>query len=485
MGRGCLSAHYLIAVGNSVAAKSMDDSLRSEVIRQVASAIGEEKVLHQKADLIPYTKDTFTLRFGEEYKHLPDLVVMPESTQDVQRVVEVAAKHKIPLLPKGGGSNRVGMLVPVLGGIIVDTVKMNRVIEVDKPNLSVTVQSGITLKTLEEELKRHGLALNQEQGSLKIATVGGSISTTGFSRKHNKYGTIGDRIMSLEVVLADGRILRTSKKVLYTSTGYRLSQLFLGAEGTLGIITEATLRVEPLPERRDAILAFYDDFWGANEAGERLKDSGVNFVGAEVYEDPDTVNWGAPEGKIGTFFVMFDGLEKEVEAQLEFVRGIVRETGGIMAEEKYALKMMGHYDMLWCGVRALTSYQDSVTPVIPQQHTREFYDRLYNDIMPRYGLNPLALDKYSLDVGRYCMTYGKFIIPSGEEGYDNYRKAVREIAELSSGLGGSIAGCQGVGLAHMDNMDLEFSEVALEVMRDIKRSLDPDNIMNPGKKFRL
>ncbi|HDP96884.1 MAG TPA: FAD-binding oxidoreductase [Euryarchaeota archaeon] len=463
----------------------MDDSLRSEVVRQVASVIGEEKVLHEKADLIPYTKDTYTLRFGEEYKYLPDLVVLPESTEDVQRVVEIAARHKVPLLPKGGGSNRTGMLVPVLGGIIVDTVKMNRVIEIDKPNLSVTVQSGITLKTLEEELNKHGLALNQEQGSLKIATIGGSISTTGFSRRHNKYGTIGDRIMSLEVVLADGRILRTGKKVLYTSTGYRLSQLFLGAEGTLGIITEATLRVEPMPETRDAILAFYDDFWGANEAGKKLKASGINFVGAEVYEDPETANWGAPEGKIGIFFVMFDGLAKEVEAQLEFVRGIVHETGGLIAEDEYAHKMMNYYEMIWCGARALTSYQDSVTPVIPQQHTREFYDKLYNDIMPRYGLDPLGLDKYSLDVGRYCMTYGRFIIPSGEDGYENYRKAVREIAELSSGLGGSIAGCQGVGLAQMDNMDIEFSEVALEIMRNIKKCLDPDNIMNPGKKFRL
>ena len=463
----------------------MDDSLRSEIAKQIISAIGEKNMLHEKADLIPYTKDTFNLRSDEEYKHLPDLVVLPESTEDVQRVVEIAARHKIPLLPKGGGSNRTGMLVPILGGIIVDTIRMNRVIEVDPPNFSVTVQSGITLKVLEEELKKHGLALNQEQGSLKIATVGGSISTAGFSRKHNKYGTISDRIMSLEVVLADGRILRTGQKVLYTSTGYRISQLFVGAEGTLGIITEATLRVEPLPERRDAILAFYDDFWEATEVAKKLTATGINFVGAEAYEDPDTVDWGAPEGKIGIFFVMFDGLEKEVEAQMEFVQEMVKETGGVIADAEHAHKLMDFYEMMWCGTRALTSYQDNISPVIPQQHTREFYDRLYNDIMPRYGLTPLVLDKYSLDVGRYCMTYGKFIIPSGEGSWDNYMKAVREIAKLSSGFGGSIAGCQGVGLEHIDNMDLELSEVALEVMRNIKRSLDPDNIMNPGKKFRL
>src|SRR5512137_2457236 len=126
---------------------------------------------------------------------------------------------------------------------------------------------------LEQHLEGYGLALNQEQGSFKVATVGGSISTAGFSRKHQKYGTISDRVMSLEVVLADGSVLRTGPKVLYTSTGYRLSQLFIGAEGTLGIITEATLRVEPLPEAKDAIMAFFEDFWAANEAAQKLMSS--------------------------------------------------------------------------------------------------------------------------------------------------------------------------------------------------------------------
>jgi len=241
----------------------MDSSLQEEITKILVNRIGDGKVLWKKTDLTPYTRDSYNIRFDEDCKYFPDLVVLPEMTSDVQEIVRIAAKYKIPLIPKGGGSNRAGMLVPIHGGIIVDTIKMNRVIEVDAANLSVTVQPGITLKELDEHLARYGLALNQEQGSIKVATVGGSISTSGFSRKYQKYGTIANRIMSLEVVLADGRVLRTGPKVLYTSTGYRLHQLFVGAEGTLGIITEATLRLEPLPEAKDAILAFYNDFWAA------------------------------------------------------------------------------------------------------------------------------------------------------------------------------------------------------------------------------
>lgn len=248
----------------------MDAKVREEVRKELAAAIGEHKVLWKEPDIVPYTKDTFRIRYEDEYKFFPDMVVLPETTSDVQKIVAVAASQKIPLIPKGGGSSRTGMLVPIRGGIVVDTIKMTRVVEVSVPDLYVTVQPGITLKELENHLEDYGVALNQEQGSFKIATVGGAISTSGFSRKHQKYGTIADRVMSLEIVLADGRVMRTGAKVLYTSTGYRLSQLFIAAEGTLGIITEATLRVEPLPEAKDAILAFYDDFWAANDVAQNV-----------------------------------------------------------------------------------------------------------------------------------------------------------------------------------------------------------------------
>jgi len=276
----------------------MDDRTKEAVTRELVEVLGETKVFSRVSDLIPYTKDTYQIRFDEEYKYLPDFVVLPGSTEEVQEVVRIAARHKAPIIPKGGGSNRTGMLVPLTGGIVIDTIKMNKVIEVNVSDLCATVQPGITLAELDQHLARFGVSLHQVQGSFKVATVGGSISTSGFSRKHQKYGSISDRVMSLEVVLANGRVLRTGPKVLYTSTGYRLHEMFIGAEGTLGVITEATLRIEPLPEARDAVLAFYDDFRAAKEAGIRLMRSCLTYAGAEAYETDDATEWGAPKGKV-------------------------------------------------------------------------------------------------------------------------------------------------------------------------------------------
>jgi glycolate oxidase len=401
----------------------------------------------------------------------------------VQAIVKIAKAHKVPLIPKGGGSNRTGMLVPIHGGIVVDTIRMNRVIEINPVNHHVTTQPGVTLKDLEEQLAKHGVALNQEQGSVRVATVGGSISTSGFSRKHQKYGTIADRVMSLEVVLADGSILRTGPKVLYTSTGYRLHQLFIGAEGTLGIITEATLRVEPLPEAKDVLLAFYDDFWSSIEASKKLMSSGVTFSCSEAYEVEDGSPWGAPRGKNGLFYVGFEGTKGEVQAEKEFVRKLMLETGGVLAEQKDAEKLLDKYTAQWCGARAITGFEDALTTYVPLERMEEFYDSLWNEIVPKHGSRPLPGEKYSLDVGKYKIMAGRYFIPEGEAGWDKYQSLLRDVAKLTTDLGGSISCCHGVGLEHRDNIELEYSAVALDAMRRIKDALDPDHIMNPGKKI--
>ena len=461
----------------------MDSALRDEIKAALVTALGESKVLWKSSDLLPYAADNSRMRPEEVSQHLPDLAVLPESTSDVQAVVKVAAEHKTPLIPKGGGSNRTGMLIPIHGGIVIDTIRMNKVVEVNIPNLYVTVQPGITLKELEEHLVGHGLALNQEQGSFKVATVGGSISTAGFSRKYQKYGTISDRIMSLEVVLADGRLLRTGPKVLYTSTGYRLHQLFVGAEGTLGIITEATLRVEPIPESTEILLAFYDDIWAAYEAALRVIASGVMFVGADLSEPADPEACGASPGKRAALSIYFEGTKGEVDADVRYVKGIVLETGGFLAGRDNAMLFYDEFTKLWCGDRALLKAEDETTAYVPTERVQEFYDTLWNKIMPKYGMGTVPGNRYGIDVGRYSMSYCRFYIPERERGWEDYRKALAEVAGLAVALGGSISSCTGVGLKNKDDLALEFSDVAMETMWKIKSEMDPYNIMNPGKKL--
>jgi glycolate oxidase len=461
----------------------MDSALRKDIKGALVVALGENKVLWEPADLLPYAADNSRMKPEEVFKHPPDFAVLPESTSEVQAVVKLAAEHKIPLIPKGGGSNRTGMLIPIHGGIVIDTIRMNKVLEVSVPNLYVTVQPGITLKELEAHLAGYGLALNQEQGSFKVATIGGSISTAGFSRKYQKYGTISDRIMSLEVVLADGRVLRTGPKVLYTSTGYRLHQLFVGAEGTLGMITEATLRVEPIPESTEVLMGFFDDIWAAHEAALRMTGSGVMFASAELAEPADPETYSAPQGKRAIFCVSFEGTKGEVEADIDFVKGVFREAGGLLAGADDARRLFDEFTMLWCGDRATLEPEDETTAYVPTERVREFYDTLWNKIMPKYGMAPVPGNKYGIDIGRYSMSYCRFYIRQGERGWEDYRSALVEVARLAVALGGSISSCTGVGLKNKDEMVLELSDVALKMMWKIKSEFDPDNIMNPGKKL--
>jgi glycolate oxidase len=465
----------------------MDKHLYEEVRKSLIESLGEKKVFWQEVNLQPYKSEPYTrlMMPDERTKYFPDFAVVPETTEDVQKIVLIAAKHKIPIIPKGGGSNLAGMLTPVKGGIVIDTIRMNRIVEISVPNLSVTVQPGISLKEIEVELGKHGLALNQLQGSFKVATVGGSISTAGFPRKHNKYGAISDRVMSLEVVLADGRILRTGPKVLYTSTGYRLHQLFIGAEGTLGVITEATLRVEPLPEVEDAVMAYYDDFSQALKVATRVKTSGVTCVGLEAFEVSDDWAYDVPDGKAALVVVEFEGIKGEVEAEVEFVNKILRESGGVLSDQKDARGYATGYDMIWCGLRASADMiGDSLAPYVPLERLEEFYAKVWGEIMPKYGLvHAPSGERCGLDGGRYEMGYATFVVEDSVEGIKRYRAALKEIMELVTSMGGSMHACMGVGLKFRDLMGLEYSEVALDTMRKLKEQLDPDNIMNPGKKI--
>jgi len=465
----------------------MDLVLREKVRKSLIEAIGEEKVLWTETDLQAYKADSFYRLMADDDRGLYslDFAVLPETTSDVQKIVVIAAEHCIPIIPKGGGSNLVGMLVPLTGGILVDTIKMNKILEVNLPNLYVTVQPGITLKGLDEELFRHGVALNQVQGSYKVATVGGSICTSGFPRKNNKYGTIADRIMSLEVVLADGRVLRTGPKVLYTSTGYRLHQLFVASEGTLGVITEATLRVEPLPEAKAAVMAFYDDFLSALGAASRIKMSGVMTVGLEAFEIPEVWDYEVPAGKRGVVIVDFEGTKGEVEAEKSFAVEIMRETGGLLSSTEEAESYPEGYEMIWCGLRAMSEQKrDIVCSYVPYERLEEFYQKVWDEILLKHGMTRTPFgERCGLDIGRYEMAYATFAIPNGDGWHEDYASATKEIAELTVSLGGSIIACMGVGLKYRDYMRFEYSKTALETMRAIKTLLDPKNIMNPLKKL--
>jgi len=463
----------------------LDDALKKKVVDQLKSSLGEEKVFHERTDLVPYTRDTFALRFSEEDSHFPDIVVIPDNVKEVVEVVRTAAKNSIPIIPKGGGTSRTGMLVPISGGIVIDTIRMNSLVRVDRMDMLVTVQAGMNLQELEMLLKGQGLTVGHEQGSQKIATVGGAISTAAYSRKNQKYGNLWERIASLEVVLGDGSVIRTGPEVPYSSSGVPLSYLMVGAEGTLGIITEVTLRAEAAPESTIPMLACFPDFYTAEKAADEILGKGVSFIGGAVWEDERGFSRFGFANRKGALLLAFEGTAAETDISRSVTEELVKRLGGKLAEEDITRHFWEEFPMHWCGMRAEVGNEDIIVAYVPRSKEREYFDKLIDDILPKYGLKPVPGASRSLDFGRHMILGTRFMIPGSDEGWSSYISAIDEVSSLVNSLGGTIAACHGVGLLHREHIREELGGGYLKLVGAIKKIMDPKDIMNPGKKFSI
>jgi len=467
----------------SVERQRLDEDKKRIVKELLVRCVGPDRVFSELTDLIPYSKDTFALRFSEENKHLPDFVVLPVSTKEVSEIVKIAAEYGIPVIAKGGGTSRTGMIVPIHGGIVIDTVRLNKLLKIDHADYIVRVQAGINLQELELLLNAQGLTLGHEQGSQKVATVGGAISTASYSRKNQKYGNLWERISNLEVVLGDGSILRTGPDVPYTSSGINLASLFVGAEGTLGIITEASIRVFPKPEVVMPLMLFFNDFSHAEEAADEIMARGVSFIGGSIWENESGFkDLGFPDAR-SAMIIAFEGCEDEVYASAKIVKSIALKHGGSIAPEEVSQSNWEDFLMHWCGMRAHVGCEDVIVAFVPRARKQEYFKGLLEDILPRHGLRPLPGERKSFDFGRHMIFATRFSISRTDEGWEHYISAIDEASRLIASLGGTITACHGVGLLHRDHVGRELGETYLRMFSRIKQVFDPKGIMNPGKKF--
>lgn len=463
--------------------RRIDENEKRAIRERLIAILGSERVFWEATDLVPYSKDTFALRFSEEDKHLPDFVTVPISTEEVSEIVKIAAEYEIPVMAKGGGTSRTGMLVPIHGGIVIDTIRLNRLLKIDRADYIVRVQAGINLQELELLLNAQGLTLGHEQGSQKSATIGGAISTASYSRKNQKYGNLWERISNLEIVLGDGSIVKFGPDVPYTSSGINIASLFVGAEGTLGIITEACIRIFPKPEVTLPMLILFDDFSHAEDSADAIMARGVSFIGGSVWDNergfPEI---GFPNSR-AAMIIAFEGCRSEVLGSAELVRSIAKEHNGSVAPERVSQENWEEFLMHWCGMRAEVGTEDVIVAFVPRTRRHEYFKGLLEDILPRHGLVPVPGEKRSFDFGRHMIFATRFLIPRTDKGWESYISAIDEASRLIASLGGTIAACHGVGLLHRDHIIRELGEPYLRMFSRIKNALDPKGIMNPGKKF--
>ena len=418
----------------------------------------------------------------------PAAVVFAESTRDVADAVTLAAQFKVPVIPFGVGTSLEGHLLAVQGGISLDLSRMNRVLSINAEDLTVTVQPGVTRKQLNEEVKSTGLFFPIDPGA--DATLGGMCATRASGTNAVRYGTMRENVLALEVVTASGEVIRTGTRAKKSSAGYDLTRLMVGSEGTLGVITEVTVKLYPLPEAISAAICSFPSIEAAVRTTIEIIQLGVPIARVELI-DANAVRAVNKHSKLSLraeplLLMEFHGSPTSVKEQAELVQELATGHGGnafewaSTPEERTRLWTARHNAYFAAvqsrpGCRAVTT--DTCVPI------SSLADCLLDSVAEADASGiPYFLVGH---VGDGNFHFGYLIDPNVPKERDIAEALNRQVVSRALRLGGTCTGEHGIGLHKMGFLVTETGGGAVEMMRSIKRALDPHNIMNPGKIFTL
>ncbi len=445
--------------------------------------IGRENVLSTLEDRICYSYD------GSKQKHIPDAVVRPHSTRHVSDIVRFANEYEIPVYPRGAGSGLTGGAVPVKGGIVLDFTRMNHILEITPENLTATVEPGVVTQTMQNEVAKYKLFYPPDPASAPFSTIGGNVAECSGGITGLKYGVTRDYILALEVVLADGSIIHTGRKTLKSVTGYDLTRLFVGSEGTLGIFTQITVKLLPLPEKIETLLVFFatpqDAVRSASQiifnnllprALEFIDKSSIDCV--KGYKDGIQI----PADVNALLLIDVDGKEASVKSEMSQIEKIARENNAVSV---VSAKNTKERDALWEVRRAISPALYNIAPYkinedicVPRSRILETLERI-SDIHKQYPSLKVASFGHIGDGNIHVnVMYNK-----GDQQKAMAERMIEEILRATIEVGGTISGEHGIGNVKSAFLSLEIPPTELGIMKDIKRLLDPKGILNPGKIF--
>jgi glycolate oxidase len=453
----------------------------TEWIQNLRDAVGAEKVLDSPVDLIAYSFD------GTFEQAVPDVAVLPQTTEDVAAVVGVACRYGVPVVPRGMGSGLAGGSLPVRGGIVLSLARMNHVLEIDRENMTVAVEAGVVTADLEREVAQVGLFYPPDPSSNRQSTIGGNVACNAGGPRCLKYGVTGDYVLGLTVVLANGEVLRTGGKPIKNVVGYDLTSLFVGSEGTLGVVTEALLRLVAAPKFVRTVRAEFVSLDDAARAVDAVLAAGIVPATLELMDETaiacieEAMGLGLPLDVEAMLIVEADGSDREAVArEIEAAARICRESG---ARQVRVAQDEEEREQLWRARR-------SVSPSL----VRKAPNKLGEDItLPRSAI-PEAVRRIKAIGARYELP----IVVFGHAGDGNLHpnilfdrrdpaqrerveQMVGEIFQTALDLGGTLSGEHGVGTFKLPFMRRALGSVSLDAQRAIKQALDPQNILNPGK----
>ncbi len=460
--------------------------LPATFLRKVEKLVGRTDLRSSEGELVAHSRDYWLLPqvwFAKgRIPALPEAVAYPENTEEVAEIVRLSAKHNVPLVPYGGGTGVVGGAVPVAGGLVVDLKKMNKILEVNDKSLLVKVQAGINGWRYEEALNRLGYTGGHIPQSLPSSTVGGWIACRAAGQFSTKYGKIEDLVVSVEAVMPDGKVVK-SKTVPRSATGPRLEQLLLGSEGILGIITEATLRIFPYPEKRVLLSFAFDEVEKPLEVVRKILRRGFFPAVVRIYDEAEVSlhfrNLKELEGKTLLLFVL-EGDAKLTDLEAEVVAEECRKEGGSFEGEdpvKHWLKTRFDVHLVAETIKA-GAVIDTIEIASTWEKATELYRRTIESLHAVDGTVHASghFSHFYQDGACLYLTFAGF--PTSPDEY--YWQAWEAVMETTLKLGGTISHHHGVGLVRSKWIHKELGEY-FEVLKKIKNAVDPLKILNPGK----
>jgi len=452
---------------------------KNRIIAELRKITGPENLLTEIDDIEHYSHD------ATRQRSLPFAVILPLTTRQVSEALSLANQEKIPIVARGAGTGMSGGAVPVRGGIVLSLEHMNRIVEIDEDNLIAVVEPGVITGSFQREVESRGLFYPPDPASHETSTMGGNVAECAGGLRAVKYGVTKDYVLGLEVVLASGEIISTGARTVKSVAGYDLTKLFVGSEGTLGIVTRIIVKLLPLPETINTLTAFFNDIESATRAlsmimRSRIIPRALEFVDRSALKAVETyLGEDLSGGAVAMLLIEVDGPLESTEREAGLIAEILARAGALHVNKATSTQ---EREYLWKARRSISPALKTLKPV-----------KVNEDIVVPRSKVPDILREINL----VAQQYGFLIANFGHAGDGNIHtnimidevdlpkahEAARKIFAATLRLGGSITGEHGVGTSKAAYLPMELGPETIVTMKRLKQALDPNNILNPGKIF--
>jgi glycolate oxidase len=456
--------------------------LDPRIIQILRDIVGADNVSTDKADLICHSYD------ATQQKHLPDVVVYPATAAEISLILKMANTEKVPVFPRGAGSGFTGGSLPTKGGIVLVTSRMDRILRIDEENLVAEVEPGVVTEQFQQAVEKVGLFYPPDPASLKFSTLGGNVAECAGGPRCVKYGVTKDYILGLEIVTPQGDIIRTGGQTMKGVVGYDLTKLMVGCEGTLGVITRIIIKLLPLPEAKKTMLVLFDSIDGAAQGVSaiirgKIIPTTLEFMDATTIDCVrQATGLQIPAAARAVLIIEVDGDRDLIERQAKRILDIVAPLGVV---ETRVAQTPAESEDIWKVRRQVSPSLRKVNPdkfnediCVPRSRVPEMI-RAIEAIASKYEI-PIVNFGHAGDGNIHVNVMIDSSVP-GE--LEKAEKAIEEIFAETLKLDGTMSGEHGVGITKAPYIPMELDPAAVAYMKTIKRALDPNNILNPGKIF--